>query len=633
MQQQKVRRALTSSIGKISFLLAAILIVASPAVLSRPCRLAQATDCSVTLKGRVERDVAMADQLMLKGKYADAADLYKQAANRNPKNLPVLLGLGLALAKQFKLDGAGEQFDKVLAIDPNNALAQCGRATVLLNRLQSSSATILRNKDAILKQAEDACQKALNVDPALADAHLTLGLVYKDQGRLDKAATEIQEALKLDPKSGEALVAIGMIKMTKGDLDAAHEDFKQAVALNSSNSTAHYGLGRIHLKQGRTDEAIRELNTSLYQFPNSAPVREALGAAYEIQGNNVAAIKEYQESIRIKPENPLGYVRIAQIRLKRGDIEHSIAELRSGLELMPDNPDLHLWVANQSMQLGKYDDSIKGYAAVLSLDPQRAEAAKGLARAYSMKARQQSTSAFLVSNDFERADQMIAQALQLAPEDYELRLAQAKINMLAGKAVDLQTIGAPKSDGERVAYAEALLVQNNFREAANQMNKVIASTSDPAQVLAVADLALMIKDLQSAEAAYKKALAAGGFEEHARRGLKGVTASREGARKHLTMACDLAKRTQYRSAVDNYRAAMFEDPRAADARLGLAKVLERIGQSSTRELKDSAREYRAYVSLEANLPASEAAKICKRIDKLEVRATKLAQQEQKRALK
>src|SRR3990167_3612743 len=66
------------------------------------------------MKGKIERDVAMADELVLKGKYADAADLYKQAISRNSKNINAIVGLGVALGKQFKLDGAEEQFDKAL---------------------------------------------------------------------------------------------------------------------------------------------------------------------------------------------------------------------------------------------------------------------------------------------------------------------------------------------------------------------------------------------------------------------------------------------------------------------------------------------------------------------------------------
>ncbi|MFX4790178.1 hypothetical protein ABTB87_23145, partial [Acinetobacter baumannii] len=87
---------------------------------------------------------------------------------------------------------------------------------------------------------------------------------------------------------------------------------------------------------------------------------------------------------------------------------------------------------------------------------------------------------------------------------------------------------------------------------------------------AVGDLALMIKDLNSADAAYQKAASFPGNEERAKRGKDMVAKAREDARQNLTLANDLAKRKQLASAVDKYHAAIFADPRMADARIGLA---------------------------------------------------------------
>jgi tetratricopeptide (TPR) repeat protein len=244
-----------------------------------------------------------------------------------------------------------------------------------------------------------------------------------------------------------------------------------------------------------------------------------MGDVYAAQGNTVAAIQQLQKSISIKPENPDAYLHIADIRQGRGDLEMSIAELRSGLEMMPNNPDLHLRVADQSLQLEKLDDAVKEYRTVLDANPQNSAAAKGLTRAYYLKANKEATGAFFVSNEYESAQRMIDQAVKMNPNDMELRLAQAKLRSMAGVPVDLASIGTPTNDGERVAYAEALLAQNKFSESDQQMNTVIANASDAKQTFAVGDLALMIKDLPSAEAAYKKASSFPGGEERAKRGL------------------------------------------------------------------------------------------------------------------
>lgn len=580
-----------------------------------------------TLKIKIEREVVMADDLMLKGKYSDAADLYKAVVTKNNKNVPAIVGYGMALAKQFKLDGANEQFDKALALDPHNAMAHSGKAMVIYNRLQSSSNTIIKNKDALLKQAEAECKQGLSIDPGMPEAHYTLGNIYKEQGRLDEAVSEFNEAAKFDPQYSEAFAGLGVTKLLQGNLVDAITAFKQAIALNSGNSTAHYGLGTAYLKQGLYDEALKELNTSLYQNPNSAPTHLSMGKAYAGQGNTVAAIQQFQETIRIKPENSEAYLGIADIREQRGDLEHSIAELRSAIEMMPTNMDLHLKVADESLKLEKLDDSIKEYRSVLDAQPQNSAAAKGLTRAYYLKANKEATGAFFVSNEFESAKHMIDKAVQMNPNDMELRLAQAKLRAMSGEKIDLASIGTPSNDGERIAYAEALLAQNKFKDEDTQMNMVIGSAKDAKQAFAVADLALMIKDLPNAEAAYKKAASYPGAEERSKRGLDLVDKAKDAAKQDLTLASDLARKKQLASAIDKYHATIYENPKVADSRLGIGQALEKLSPPISKDLREAVVQYKAYLDLAPDLPPKERQKIEKKIDNLTEKAYKLEMKE------
>lgn len=588
---------------------------------------------SVKLKAKIEREVVMADELMLKGRYSDAADLYRQVASKNPKSVPAVVGYGMALAKQFKLDASREQFDKALALDPQNAMAHSGKAMVLFNSLQSSSGTVLKNRQNILANAEAECKQGLAIDPGMPDAHFTLGMIYKDQGRLDESVNEFKEAVKLDPQYSEAYSGLGVAQLQQSDVNGAAQSFKQAISLNSGNSTAHYGLGTALVRQGLYDDAIKELNTSLYQFPNSAPAHLSLGQAYLGQGNSVGAVKEFQESIRIKPENAQAYLGIADIREGRGDIELAISDVRSGLELMPTNLDLHQRVADDSLRLEKLDDAIKEYKGILDTNPGNSPAAKGLTRAYYMKANKEANSAFFTSNEFDNARTYIDSAVKMNPNDMELRLAQAKLRSMSGEKVDLASIGTPTNDGERVAYAEALLAQNRFKDANEQMSTVIGSAQDAKQTFAVADLALMIKDLDSAEAAYKKASAFPTGKERAKRGLDQVGTARDAARQDLTMAGDLAKRKQVASAIDKYHAAIYDNPKVADARLGIAQTLETYPKPTSSQLKESIVQYRAYLDLSPSLPPKEVEKLNKKLVTMQNKATKLETKEKQAGLK
>jgi tetratricopeptide (TPR) repeat protein len=581
------------------------------------------------LKGKVSREVMEADDLLSHGDWIKAADAYHKIMGHDTKNPGAVAGYGMALGKQFKLDAAEEQFSKALEMDPTNAVAHAGKALVLMNRLASSNMTIRSQRDSILKQAENECRTALQKDPYSPEAHFQLAQSLREQGRIPEATSEYNEAIKSDPKYSEAYSGLGMLKLGENSLGEAEGSFKQAIQYNSGNSTAHYGLGKVYLKMNNIDAAIKELNTALYQNPNSFPAHQAMGECYQAQGNNNAAISAYHKSIAMRPENPECYLHISDIRESRGDLELSISELRGALEVMPNNQDLHLRIADESLKLEKLDDAIKEYSTVMQANPGNAQAAKGLTRGFFLKAQKETGGAFFSSNDFEAAKGQLQKAIQLNPNDMELRLADAKIRAMSGETVDLNSIGTPRTDGERVAYAEALLAQNKFKESQEQMSMAIAAAPNAKQTFAVADLALMIKDLDNAESAYKKASVSPGGEERAKRGLDQVKKAREAARQDLTLASDLARKKQLASAIDKYHAAIYDNPRGADARIGVADALEKLSPPASRDLREAVVQIKAYIALTPNLPPKELEKLNKRMAKDEEKAFKIDEKAKK----
>ena len=50
----------------------------------------------------------------------------------------------------------------------------------------------------------DQYQKALEINPNLAQAHYSLGLILIKKGQVDKALIQFQEVVRLDPDNKEA---------------------------------------------------------------------------------------------------------------------------------------------------------------------------------------------------------------------------------------------------------------------------------------------------------------------------------------------------------------------------------------------------------------------------------------------
>ncbi len=626
-------------------------------------RLTQSSGRTKLFKGKVAYQVAKAENLWLQRKYTDAEQAFRKEMRKNPRNLDAASGLGLSLVMQFKLDGAEEQFDRVIAKQPDNALAHTGKALVAINRLQSSSKTVIDKRNELLSTAENEARTALQTDPGLPQAHYALATALKEQQKLPEAYEEYKAAVDSDPQYSDAYGQMAAIDLQQGRIAEATTNSKQAIELNTANSTAHWVLGEVYLQQNSIDAAIKELNTALYLYRNSAPVNLAMGKAYEAQGNyeaalkqyersslikpewqepyskmvnmhialgkqfesqgnTVGALKEYQQAVLIDPRNPEPYMHMADLRDSRGDLELAVAELRSGAELNSNSAALYKRLGDTLLKLDKTDDAIKAFDAALRLQPGDASVVDGLSRAWYIKAQKESAGSFIASNEYETAKASLSKAISLNPNDLRLRLAMAKLKGISGEPVDLSSVGVPNNDAERVSYAEALLAQNKFADERDQISHVINNTNSPQQVAALGDLALMIRDLDSAEAAFKKASDLG-QAERARRGLAQVSKVREEARRNLTLGNDLAKRRQLASAVDTFRLAMASNPRLAEARLALAQSEERFAPKSAPSLKDAAEQYRAYLALSPNLEPKEQTKISKRIQRIENKAAKI----------
>jgi tetratricopeptide (TPR) repeat protein len=570
------------------------------------------------------------DKLLNSGQYDKAEQQSLAQLKKSPRNERALIGAGWAQAKMFKLDAADANFDKALAVNPHNAVADFGKAMVVVFRLQSSSNTQIKNKDALLRQAEAEARQGLSINPNFPEGHWTLGMVYKEQGRIDDAINEFRAASNADPNYADGYSGMGMAMLDKNDLTGATQAAKEALALNSRNSTAHYVQGEVYRREGRLDDALKELNVALYQNRNSAPVHLSIGRTLAQQGNTVGAVKEYQQSISIKPENPGAYLGIADIRESRGDLELSISELRSALEMDPNSAPLHQRVGDDSLRLEKLDDALKEYETVLNMQPNNAAAAESLTRAFYLKANKEATGAFMTSNDYESAKGMIDRAVAMNPNNMELRLAQIKIRAMSGETIDPRSVPPPTNNGERIAYAEACLALNKFQEADNQMKYVINSINTPKQLFAVADASLMIKDLPNAEQAYRKAMMMPGGAERAKRGLDQVAKQREVAKEDLTLAEDLAKHGQVKSAIDKYRSSIFQNPRVSDAHFNYATALEKDKPETSANYREAATQLTAYMSLEPTLPPKEVEKLQKKIAGLQEKAYKLQQKEGRR---
>jgi tetratricopeptide (TPR) repeat protein len=133
-----------------------------------------------------------------------------------------------------------------------------------------------------------------------------LGLVYSDQGKLERAKALLEHAAILDPGNAHIIVAIG-VAHARGEEEAnAIETLERAIDIAPDDPFAHQNLGACLLKQGDAEKAERHFRISLRSEPDNLRSRYGLAQSLETLGRLQDADGVYQEIIKLAGHTAVG---------------------------------------------------------------------------------------------------------------------------------------------------------------------------------------------------------------------------------------------------------------------------------------------------------------------------------------
>ena len=112
---------------------------------------------------------------------------------------------------------AGDAYNKVLGIDPDNALA--------LNNLAFLNAETGSNLDQAMTMAERAKKRAPN-SPSISD---TLGFVYYQKNLNSEALQIFKQAVQDDPQNSTFHFHLAMALLKQGDRQGARDEAQKAM--------------------------------------------------------------------------------------------------------------------------------------------------------------------------------------------------------------------------------------------------------------------------------------------------------------------------------------------------------------------------------------------------------------------
>jgi len=218
-------------------------------------------------------------------------------------------------------------YEQALKLDPTYALAYCG----LADTYAYMGGVMMPSKEALVKEKEFA-QKALQLDPELAEAHLSLGVALGGAFDWRNAEKEFERAIELNRNLAWAYEIYAWYLCGIGRLDEAIAKDEKAIELDPLNSFFQSALAYYLYHARRYDDAIVQIKKTLELDPTATLPRHFLGCCLLWKGDTAGAIGEFQRSKIVVAgawyQGLLGYAyAISGDRSKAGQILGDLEEL------------------------------------------------------------------------------------------------------------------------------------------------------------------------------------------------------------------------------------------------------------------------------------------------------------------
>jgi TolB-like protein/DNA-binding winged helix-turn-helix (wHTH) protein/tetratricopeptide (TPR) repeat protein len=201
-------------------------------------------------------------------------------------------------------------FEQAIALDNNYALAHAGLAGALgplgvlgyapreevYSRMRASATTavtldptlpeahvplgaLLAHYEWDWSEGEKEFQRALDLNPNLAWAHLWYGHMLRGLGRFEDALRHGERAQELDPITPVNLVLVGNSLLSMGEDERALIEYRKALELDGTSFPALNGIAHLYEQRDEYEKAVAEYRLAVRYSQGSPTANAALGYA------------------------------------------------------------------------------------------------------------------------------------------------------------------------------------------------------------------------------------------------------------------------------------------------------------------------------------------------------------------
>jgi len=185
------------------------------------------------------------------------------------------------------------------------------------------------------QRARAAFERALTLQPDLAEAHNDLGALLAREGDLDAAIARFRAAIAATPEYPDALNNLGYALLLSGRDADARAMYEKALALQPDFPEALNNLGMLEGRSGELDAAERSFRDALKRRADYGEAANNLALVLVARGQTSDAVKMLEEFLQQNPEYEGTYITLAKIYLSAERRQDGLAMLERLLQRNP----------------------------------------------------------------------------------------------------------------------------------------------------------------------------------------------------------------------------------------------------------------------------------------------------------
>lgn len=220
------------------------------------------------------------------GRFADAAPLLREAAQRDAQNLALRMALAHSCMWSKQYQCVLDTYHEILMLNAESAEADM-LAGEALDELQDKAGAVAQFR---------AAEKA---NPKEPEVHFGLGYLLWSQRQYEEAEREFKLELENDPAHAQSMLYLGDLYVQSNGPEQAEPLLRKAIALDPSLWRAHLDLGILHADAKRNAEAIDELQTAAKLNRDDVNIHWRLGRVYRAMGKTEEAKAEFDKASKL----------------------------------------------------------------------------------------------------------------------------------------------------------------------------------------------------------------------------------------------------------------------------------------------------------------------------------------------